>query len=227
MKINSFTGRYEIWKGRKKSLAKGSIEPGFNRVKRTIIRDLPAAPLELICWYPLLFFFWFFLYILIDRCLVQSAVSILYPNQWRSLKLYLPLPVCLICRCVFWLVIMFSQLLLCFLNCYFVFRIAFVICHFIFRIVICFALLGHQTEYLSFWRILSSETTKCRCVYEAVRYSFHSFSVNNFSDFNGSLWEYLNSRLSVKMFFALFLYHESVMISSLTCNVFIHINFQC
>ncbi len=29
------------------------------------------------------------------------------------------------------------------------------------------------------------------------------------------------------MFFALFLYNESVMISSLNYNVFIHINFQC
>ncbi len=29
------------------------------------------------------------------------------------------------------------------------------------------------------------------------------------------------------MFFALFLYNESVMIISLTYNVFIHINFQC
>ncbi len=29
------------------------------------------------------------------------------------------------------------------------------------------------------------------------------------------------------MFFALFLYNESVMISSLTYSVFIHINFQC
>ncbi len=29
------------------------------------------------------------------------------------------------------------------------------------------------------------------------------------------------------MFFALFLYNESVMISSLTYNGFIHINFQC
>ncbi len=29
------------------------------------------------------------------------------------------------------------------------------------------------------------------------------------------------------MFFALFLYNKSIMISSLTYNVFIHINFQC
>ncbi len=72
------------------------------------------------------------LYTLIDRCLVQSAVSNLFPNQWRCLKLYLPLPVCLICRCVFWLVIMFSGLLLCFLNCYFVFYIC------------IFALIGHR-----------------------------------------------------------------------------------
>ncbi len=73
---------------------------------------------------------------LIDRCLVQSAVSNLFPNQWRCLKLYLPLPVCLnclvfsdllfcfrICHCVFWLVILFSNLSLCFLTCYNVFGI--------------------------------------------------------------------------------------------------------
>ncbi len=29
------------------------------------------------------------------------------------------------------------------------------------------------------------------------------------------------------MFFDLFLYNKSIMISSLTYNVFIHINFQC
>ncbi len=88
------------------------------------------------------------LYTLIDRCLVQSAVSNLFPNQWRCLKLYLPLLICLICHCVFWLVIMFSGLLLCFLNCYFVFifAFAFVICYFVFRIVICFALLGHRSS---------------------------------------------------------------------------------
>ncbi len=115
-----------------------------------------------------------FLYTLIDRCLVQSAVSNLFPNQWRCLTLYLPLPVCLICRCVFWLVILFSNLSLCFLTCYFVFEFvvvfsdllfcfricrcvfwivilffrfafAFVICYFVFRIVICFALLSHHS----------------------------------------------------------------------------------
>ncbi len=47
------------------------------------------------------------LYTWIDRCLVQSAVSNLFPNQWCCLKLYLPLPVCLICRCVFWLILFF------------------------------------------------------------------------------------------------------------------------
>ncbi len=49
----------------------------------------------------------------------------------------------------------------------------------------------------TFWWILSSETTKCKCVIESVRYSF--YSVNSFSDFNGSFWERSNSRLSVKM----------------------------
>ncbi len=83
---------------------------------------------------------------------VQSAVSNLFPNQWRCLKLYLPLPVCLICRCVFWLVILFSNLSLCFLNCYFVFifAFAFVICYFVFRIVFCFALVGHRKSVKTF-----------------------------------------------------------------------------
>ncbi len=146
MKINAFM-RYEIWKGReKKRSAKGGIEPLVDRVKKTwlVIHHLHHCS-------------WYFSslccasfgssFTLIDRCLIQSAVSNLFPNQWRCLKLYLPLPVCLICRCVFWLVvlfsdlslfsdllfcfrichcvfwlvIMFSELLLCFLNCYFVF----------------------------------------------------------------------------------------------------------
>ncbi len=99
---------------------------------------------------------------LIDSCLVQSAVSNLFPNQWCCLKLYLPLPVCLMCRCVFWVVVLFSDLSLCFLTCYNVFGIvvvfwiilffrfafAFVICYFVFRIVICFALLGHRSSRL-------------------------------------------------------------------------------
>ncbi len=83
----------------------------------------------------------FILYTLIDRCLVQSAVSNLFSHQWRCLKLYLPLPVCLICRCVFWLVIMFSDLLFCVL-------IDVCICNFFyifFWIVSCFAILGHHS----------------------------------------------------------------------------------
>ncbi len=86
------------------------------------------------------------LYTLIDRCLVQSAVSNLFPNQWRCLKLYLPLLVCLICHCVFWLVL-FSDLSLCFLTCYNVFGIVafsellfcFRICRCVFWIVILFS----------------------------------------------------------------------------------------
>ncbi len=114
------------------------------------------------------------LYILMDSYFVQSAVSHLFLNQWRCLKLYLPFPVCLNCHCVFWivvlffrfvvvfsdllfcfriwhcvfwLVIMFSELLLCFLIFvffFFRFAFAFVICYFVFRIGICFALLGHR-----------------------------------------------------------------------------------
>ncbi len=115
LKINAFTMRYEIWKGREKK-RQGRIEPLVDRVKKTwlVIYHLhhwscasgDSSILLLV------------LYTLIDRCLIQSAVSNLFPNQWRCLKLYLPLPVCLICRCVFWLVILFSNLSLCFLTCY-------------------------------------------------------------------------------------------------------------
>ncbi len=106
-----------------------------------------------------------------------SRVSNLFPNQGHCLKLYLPLPVCLICHCVFWLVVLFSDFSLCFLTCYFVFEFvivfsdllyfflncccvfgivilfvrfifAFVICYFVFRIVISFALLGHRKKVI-------------------------------------------------------------------------------
>ncbi len=156
---------------KKKSSAKGGIEPLVDRVKEILL-----------VIYHLCHWSWCFSWFccasfassctLIDRCLVQSAVSNLFPNQWRCLKLYLPLPVCLICRCVFglvvlfsdlscvsdcflfsichcvfWLVIMFSGLLLCFwiVILFFIFAFAFVICYFVFRIVICFALIGHRT----------------------------------------------------------------------------------
>ncbi len=137
MKINAFTMRYEIWKGReKKRSAKGGIEPLVDRVKTT--------------WhtiYHLRHWTWCFSWLccpssgssctLIDRCLIQSAVSNLFPNQWRCLKLYLPvfsdLLFCFrICHCVFWLVIMFLELLLCFLNCYFVFYICICVCNLLF-----------------------------------------------------------------------------------------------
>ncbi len=127
-------------KGGKKSLAKGGIEPLVDRIKKmTQI-------------YHLHHWSWWFNWLccapsgssstLIDRCLIQSAVSNLFPNQWRCLKLYLPLPASL------------SDLSLCFLTCYNVFWIvilffrfafAFVICYFVFRIVICFALRCHHT----------------------------------------------------------------------------------
>ncbi len=139
--------RYEIWKGReKKRSAKGGIEPLVDRVKNT--RHMI---------YHLHHWSWCFSslccassgssFTLIDRYLVQSAVSNLFPNQWRCLKLYLPLPVCLICRCVFWLVIMFSELLFYFfliVILFFIFAFAFVICYFAFWMVICFALIGHR-----------------------------------------------------------------------------------
>ncbi len=96
--------RYDTWKGRKKSLAKGGLEPGSTVLKYVQAHNLPSAPLD----HPSC--------ILIDSYLIQSAVSHLFPNQWRCLKLYLPFPVCLICCCVFWyfFCICVCNLLFCF-----------------------------------------------------------------------------------------------------------------
>ncbi len=42
--------QYEIWKGRKKSLAKGRIEHGSIASKDVLVHDLPSEPLKLICY---------------------------------------------------------------------------------------------------------------------------------------------------------------------------------
>ncbi len=148
LKINAFTMRYEIWKGRekKKRSAKGGIEPLVDRVKKTWL-----------VIYHLCHWSWCFSWLccassgssctLLDRCLLQSAVSNIFPNQWRCLKLYLPLPVCLICRCVFWLVILFLDLSLCFLNCYFVFYICICVCNLLFCFQNCDLFCTYRPPY--------------------------------------------------------------------------------
>ncbi len=57
--------------------------------------------------------------VLIDRCLVQSAVSNLFPNQWRRLKLYLPV-FCLNCCCVFYGSSKRPCIIIIFLSCFLV-----------------------------------------------------------------------------------------------------------
>ncbi len=48
LKINAFTMRFEIWKGReKKSSAEGGIEPLVDRVKKDMTCNLPPAPPKL------------------------------------------------------------------------------------------------------------------------------------------------------------------------------------
>ncbi len=86
--------------------------------------------------------------------------------------------------------------------------------------MLAFSSLTHWLN-TSFWCILSLEITN---VYSTLRYSLHS--LNRFSGFKGSFWERLISRLSVKMFFALFLYNENVIISSLTFNVKFTLNIK-
>ncbi len=149
---------------KKKSSAKGGIDPLVDRVKKTWL-----------VIYHLCHWSWWYNRLccascgssctLIDRCIVQSAVSNLFPNQWRCLKLYLPLLVCLICHCVFWLVIMFSGLLLCFLNCYFVFYICICVCNLLFcfqnRDLFCTSRPPYSflcnTQQKIFWRMLVSK----------------------------------------------------------------------
>ncbi len=153
MKINGFTMRLRFEKGERKKVR---LKVGSNRwsiASKNMTCDLPSVPLELIthrlccascrssC-------------ILIDRCLVQSAVSNLFPNQWRCLKLYLPLPVCLICRCVFWLVIMFSGLLLCFLNCFLFFIFCICVCNLLFCFQNCVLFCTCRPPYTFHWVIL-------------------------------------------------------------------------
>ncbi len=90
LKINAFTMRFEIWKGREKknSSAKGGIEPLVDRVKKTLL-----------VIYHLHHWSWWYNRLccascgssctLIDRCLLQSAVSNLFPNPgapWRVLR---------------------------------------------------------------------------------------------------------------------------------------------
>ncbi len=192
LKINAFTMRYEIWKGREKKKfgqsVKGGIEPLVDRVKKTwlVIYHLHHWSWDMIDSAVLLLV----LYTLIDRCLVQSAVSNLFPNQWRCLKLYLPLPVCLICRCVFWLVvlfsdlslfsdlfcfrichcvfwlvIMFSGLLLCFLNCYLVFYICICVCNLLFCFQNCDLFCTSRPPYF---------VTPCSLLLQALSFSVRS-----------------------------------------------------
>ncbi len=132
LKINAFTMRYEIWKGREKkvrpkagsnhwSIASKRHDLWFT-ICATGADDLGhSAVLLLVLPVP-----W-----LTDVSSSQRWVIYSQTNGAVS-NLYLPLPVCLICRCVFWLVILFSGLLLCFLNCYFVFYICICVCNLLF-----------------------------------------------------------------------------------------------
>ncbi len=160
--------RYDIWKGIKKDWAKAGLEPGQTVLKDVQAHNVSATPPENhnMWFHPYMFLYLLsFLYILIDSYFVQSAVSHLYLNQWGCLKLYLPFPVCLNCRWVFRIVVLFFRFvlvfsdllfcfefvivfydLLCFVNCccvfwffvfFFWFAFAFVICYFVFRIGIC------------------------------------------------------------------------------------------
>ncbi len=67
--------QYEIWKGRKKSLAKGGIEPGSIVSKDILVRGLPSEPLQLMCYIDSAVLF------LVGSSydLIQSAVSNLFP----------------------------------------------------------------------------------------------------------------------------------------------------
>ncbi len=64
LKINAFTMRYEIWKGReKKKFGQRWDRTAGRSRQKDIAHDLPSAPLELMLQLALLCFFWFFLYL--------------------------------------------------------------------------------------------------------------------------------------------------------------------
>ncbi len=64
LKMNAFTMRYEIWKGReKKKFGQRQDQTTGRSCQEDITRDLPSAPLDLMLQLTLLCFFWFFLYL--------------------------------------------------------------------------------------------------------------------------------------------------------------------
>ncbi len=144
LKINAFTMRYEIWKGReKKKIGQRWDRTTGRSCQKDMTHDLPSAPLELMFQLTLLFFFWFCTPWLTDVSSSQQWVIYSQTNVAVSNYTYLfrfvwfvvvfsDLFCFRICRRVFWLVIMFLGLLLCFLNCYFVFYIWICVCNLLF-----------------------------------------------------------------------------------------------
>ncbi len=139
LKINAFTMRYEIWKGREKKKA-GSNHSSIasKRHDSWFTICTTGAVLQV----TLLFFFWFCIPWLTDVSSSQRWVIYSQTNGAVSNYTYLcrfvwfvvvfsDLLFCFrICHCVFWLVIMLSGLL-CFLN-YLVFYICICVCNLLF-----------------------------------------------------------------------------------------------
>ncbi len=138
LKINAFTMRYEIWKGREKkkkdrpkvgsnhwSIASKRHDSRFTICATGADASVDSAVLLLVLPVP-----WLTDISSSQRWVIYSqtngAVSnytYLFRFVWFVI-VFSDLLFCFrICHCVFWLVIMFSGLLLCFLNCYFVFYI--------------------------------------------------------------------------------------------------------
>ncbi len=64
LKINAFTMRFEIWKGReKKKFGQRQDRTTGRSRQKDMTHDLPSVPLELMFQLILLCFFWFFLYL--------------------------------------------------------------------------------------------------------------------------------------------------------------------
>ncbi len=147
MKINAFTMRYDIWKGRKKKFGKrrdrttGRSHQKDDDTRFTICTtgadvSVHSAVLLLVLPVP-----W-----LTDVSSSQQWVIYSQTNGAVSNYTYL--------FRFLWFVVVFSDLLFCFRDCCCVFRIiilffrfafTFVICYFVFRIVICFALHSHRS----------------------------------------------------------------------------------
>ncbi len=161
LKINAFTMRYEIWKGREKkdrpkvgsnhwSIASKRHDLWFTICTTGADASVDSAVLLLVLPLP-----WLTDVSSSQRWVIYSQTNGAVSNYTYLFRfvwfvvVFSDLLFCFrICHCIFWLVIMFSGLLLCFLNCYFVFYICICVCNLLFCFQNCDLFCTSRPPYL-------------------------------------------------------------------------------